>query len=91
MGAWFRVVEDNPLAAVLHTGKPKAQVDDFLESISNGKEHTSMGTVRLHGHTNGKVPEEGRWDEDPGWAADISTGSKAVGRKTAIASDKGHR
>lgn len=91
VGAWFCVVEDNPLAAILHTGKPQAQVDNFLESIGDSEEHAPLGTIGLHRHTNGEIAEEGRWDEGPGWAADVGTRPKAVSRETAIAGDKGHR
>lgn len=91
VGAGFRVVEDNPLAAVLYTGKPQAQVDDFLESISNSEKHAPLGTTGLHCHTDGEIPEEGRWDEGPGWAADIGPRPEAVSRETTIAGDKGHR
>ena len=91
LGARLRVVEDDPLAAVLHAREPQAQVDDLLEAVRDGKEHTALGAAGLHPHADGEVPEEGGRDEGPGRAADVGTRPKAVGWEATIASNKGHR
>lgn len=90
LGAGLRVVEDDPLPAILHRREPQAQVDDLLEGVCDSKEHAASGAAGLHRHADGKVPEEGGWDEGPGWAPDIGTRSKAVGWEATVAGDKGH-
>lgn len=89
-GAGLRVVEDDPLVAVLHAREPQAQVDDLLQGIRDGEEHTSLGAAGLRRDADGKVTEEGGGDEGPGRAAHVGARPKAVGREAAVACDEGH-
>lgn len=90
LGAGLRVVEDDPLAAVLHAREPQAQIDDLLEGVRDGKERTAAGAAGLHPHADGEVPEEGGRDEGPGRTPDVGTRPKAVGWEATIAGDEGH-